>query len=213
MFPSSFFRVFLWPCLLACVSVACSRDDAVDSGKGIPGHPAIPVAQIALDGGGLTVRNPGNEDFAPWDGVSSIGQGATLKSGDGIVSMNFMGCVEVQLSQKSELILEGLVQGMAGPLLVLALKEGEVRINSSADYPIRLKMPPGEVTGIRSFFTATLRNTEDGGYSGTIKALSPNVEVKNEFGSLMLDSWGWVKVQESGPPQLLKDLKQPHGVR
>lgn len=203
------------PCLifLICLSAfslcRCGGEDGPNPGKNGPAQTIVPVAQVAMDGGALALRQPGESGFTRWDGKTVIGQGTTIRSGSGIVSLNFMGSIEVQLSKESELILEGAVRTARGPNIVLGLKMGEVRVNSSADCPVILKTPAGEVTGVRSFFTADLRHSKDEGYAATVKALSPNIFVKNNHGSLKLDSWGWVKIDENGPPTMLKDLKRP----
>lgn len=166
------------------------------------------VARVALDGGGLQIRKAGENAFRAWDGTP-LEQGDTVRTDLGIASLNFMGSVQVELSNGSELILEGLMQDARGPRLVLGLKTGEVRLNSSADCPIVLKMPHGEVSGTRAFFNAVLELDPDGAYSAVIKAFSPNILVKNQMGSLTLPSWGVLRADETTPPRLLRDLKRP----
>jgi hypothetical protein len=167
------------------------------------------VARVAIDGGGMMVRLPGELEFAAWDKSSDLGRGTTIRSGLGSVSLNFMGSVQVELSKESELVLEGAVPRGVGKSYVLGLKKGEVHVNSSADFPIELKMPHADVTGLRAFFKVKLTRYEEGTYSAVVKAFSPNISVRNRFGQLPLPNWAEVRVDEKEAPKVLKDLRRP----
>ncbi|MHC4943199.1 MAG: hypothetical protein ACYTG7_09300 [Planctomycetota bacterium] len=164
---------------------------------------------MAIDGGGLKVRLPEELTFAAWDKKSGLERGTTIQSGIGSASLNFMGSVQVELSKNSVLVLEGEVSSAAGKSYVLGLMKGEVHVNSSADFPIILKMPHAEVSGLHAYFKVKLQRYEEGTYSAVVKAFSPNILVKNRFGMLPLPNWAEVRIDEKEPPRLLKDLRRP----
>lgn len=187
---------------------SCSEQVEQRKAPASPGTVQNEVARVAMDGGGMKVRRAGESGFEPWDGKSPLARGCTIRSGQGFVSLNFMGSVQVELSTDSELILEGAVKAGPSRVYVLGLKSGEVRINSSADCPIVLRLPHGEVSGVRSFFSVDLERVEDNTYTAVVKAFSKNIMVKNDLGSMMLPSWGVVRADEKEPPKLLKDLNR-----
>jgi len=166
---------------------------------------------VAIDGGGLKVRPPGEDRFDPWDGGPLV-RGSTLETGPGICSLNFMGSVQVELGKESRLILEGAVpapEALSGRALVLGLSRGSVRINSSADAPVVLLMPHAKVSGVRSYFHAELDRSKEGAYAATVTAFSQGMQVSNDKADLSLPSWGVVRVAEDAPPELVKDLSRP----
>jgi hypothetical protein len=158
-------------------------------------------------------RKSGELRFKPWDRKREIQGGTTLKTRDGIVYLNFMGSVEVQLGstgQESELILERPVK--EGPIqtYVLGLAKGEVWIHSHADCPIVLKMPHGEVRGGSGayFRVYNLERDKEGKYRAFVQISSPNVTVTNPMGSVSLPAWGLVRVDETQGPFVLQDKKR-----
>lgn len=168
------------------------------------------VARLSLPGVGLEIRKAGKLVFTPWAGEGTFAKGTTIRSRDRIVTLTFMGSVEVQLGTESELILEGLVKSKRGIGYVLGLKKGEVMINSYADYPLSCTMPHAEVRGSQgAYFRVKMERDRAGSYCAHVDVLSQtNLVVTNEFGSLPLNTWGKVRVDEKEPPVLIKKAGQ-----
>lgn len=167
------------------------------------------VARITLPCAGLAVRMPGEHAFRPWKEGLDLPRGATVRVEAGeTASLNFMRNVQVQLgkSEESVLILEGPVEAPPGKILLLGLKQGDLWIQSYADEPVVVEMPHATVQGRQCYFTVELRRGEDGEHAAFVKALSRNLAVSNRFGSVTLPDFGEVRVDEEGPPAVLKPL-------
>jgi hypothetical protein len=185
---------------------ACSKVE--DQAATPPKASLPPVAQISMDGGGFDLRMPGEVVFKPHTGRISLCRGSTIRSRQGLITLNFLGSVPVQLGEQgvSEVILEGPVETDRGKEIVLGLKQGDIRVNSEADYPLVLKMPHAEVRGLKSYIQVWgLKRNEYGGYRANVKSLSTNeVLVSNAHGSINLSYFGVVRVDDQSPPALLK---------
>lgn len=192
-------------CLVACP----------DDGNAVKEPDQEPaVAQIVMPSGRVTVRSPDATEFTPLGKANTVTRGTTLNCKDGIVTLNFMGCVQVQLGEKtkeSELILEGACLTESGKEYVLGLTKGEVRVDSSADCPVVLKLPHGEVRGSAgAFFYLRLTRYTEGRYTAVIQAMSKdNIMVSNDFGRVTLPYWSTLRLNEDEPPTVVKELKPP----
>ena len=166
-----------------------------------------PVARITLPCTGLEIRPAGEQAFRPWTpDAPDLLRGTTLRIGAGeTVSLNFVQNVQIQLgrSVKSKLILEGPVDTPEGRVLLLGLEQGDLWIQSYADEPVVLEMPHARVQGRQCYFTVEARRGEEGEYTARVKALSRNITVSNDFGSITLTDFREVRVDEEGPPTVL----------
>lgn len=173
------------------------------------------VAQIMLKGDDFKVRLPGEVVFEPWKKEYGpyLPRGVTVQSGSSLATFNFMRSVTIQLSPNSVLILQGAVDASRRREFVLGLQEGEVWVDSRADYPLVVKMPHGEARGMRSVIRIeNMRWDAKGGHRATVHALSTNVTVSNDHGRLTLPNFGFVRLAEGEPPALLQE-RGPGGRR
>lgn len=188
---------------------ACPGGD--DDGKGgvEPLTARTSVAQVSLAGSAFEVRMPGEVEYKPWTKEHGLylPRGATVRSGDGSINLNFMQCMTIDLRPKSVLILQGAVNGPRGREFVLGLQEGGVWVQfAAADHPLVIKMPHGEARGRHGMIKIEdLRWDPKGGYRAFVKAHSRNITVSNDRGSLVLPNFGDVRLVEAEPPSLLKE--------
>jgi hypothetical protein len=196
--------------IVALCIVGCP--DADETGNE-PGQESA-VARIVMPSGKIEVRRPDTLEFTPLGTATTVTRGTTLNCKGGIVTLNFMGCVQVQLGEKtreSELILEGPSPSATGTEYVLGLTKGEVRIDSSSDCPVVLKLPHGQVHGgPGAFFYARLSRYREGRYTAVIQAMSKdNILVSNDFGSVTLPYWSTLRLNEEEAPTIVKQMKDP----
>jgi len=168
------------------------------------------IAKVSITGGKMEIRMAGETAFEPWNGKGEVTPGTTIRSSNGVVYLNIMGCVQAQMggtSGQSVLIFEGPVRENNRDLFVLGLKQGELRINSSADRQVVVKMPHGEVRGDSgAYFHIDIEQDKDGLCTAVLKALSRNnITVKNGYGSLLAPYWANIRIDESKAPVVLKE--------
>ena len=119
--------VILTLCLGAFCLCACPGGDDSGTEKNKPLSARNSVAQVNLAGSAFEVRMPGEMEFKPWKKENGpyLPRGVTVRSGEGLVTFNFLRCVQIQLSPNSVLILQGAVEGPGGKEFLLGLKKGE----------------------------------------------------------------------------------------
>jgi hypothetical protein len=205
---------FLWLCVPAAglaVLLSCSGGGEEPGPRKPALDPAQGVAQIRL-GTDVRVKQPGERNFTPWKQGMVLKRGVTLNIPNGIASFLFMNNVEVQLgdgAKECEIILEGPVGSGPAQTLVMGLKKGEVRVNSHADQPVALMLPHGRVQGMQAYFKVDLERDRRGGYRAKVQSFSPNVTVANEFGTVEIPYWGVVRMDDQGPPTVIRQVQQP----
>ena len=164
------------------------------------------VARIAMDGGTFLWRPVGATRFEPWKGGHSLPRGATIRTQLGSVMLNFMNTVQVQLYEHSELILQGDV----GKELVLGLKKGKVLIHSTADPPVVVKMPHGEVRGIRPYVEISGLERGKRGYTARVKSLvTSRIVVANIHEAIDCPPFAVVHLDEERAPRVIRQERRP----